>query len=149
MFYYFPSKELTGTNPLASFIRITSVNLKDANQSQYNAEAFSAKFSCVVSSYFSSPTKGSNSLSGMTGTFNSTIQSEISGSAPSVAGPTAAATTSGSGFTTTSAAAASTVKPNSAASSAAGSSSNSAGPMVVPRVLSATGVAAIVFAFCL
>ena len=33
--------------PLSSFIRITSVDLKDPNQTQFNAEAFSAKFTCV------------------------------------------------------------------------------------------------------
>ncbi|KAF8497448.1 hypothetical protein F5888DRAFT_1698042 [Russula emetica] len=125
-----------GPNYGSYFIRFTSVSLKDPNQTQFNAEAFSAKFS----------------LSGMTGTFNSTIQAEISGSTgPSVAASTAAAT-SGSGATKgpsgTSIAAASTVKPSAAASSAAGSSANNgAGHMVVPRVLGATGVAAIVFAF--
>ncbi|KAN0109075.1 hypothetical protein V8E52_009709 [Russula decolorans] len=127
-----------GPNYDSYFIRITSVNLKDANQTQFNAEAFSAKFT----------------LSGMTGTFNSTIQAVISGSTnPSGAASTAAAT-SGSGSNTnpsgSTAAAASTVKPNAAASSAAGSSkSNGAGHMVVPRVVGATGIAAIVFAFFL
>jgi len=127
-----------GPNYDSYFIRFTSVNLKDPNQTQFNAEAFSAKFT----------------LSGMTGTFNSTVQAVISGStSPSGAASTAAAT-SGSGATTkpsgTSAAAASTVKPDAAASSAAGSSKNNgAGNMVVPRVLGATGVAAIVFAFFL
>jgi hypothetical protein len=125
-----------GPNYDSYFIRITSVDLKDPNQTQFNAEAFSAKFT----------------LSGMTGTFNSTVQAVISGSAASGAASTAAAT-SGSGATThpsaSSAAAASTVKPNTAASSAAGSSKNGAGHIVVPRVLGATGVAAIVFAFFL
>jgi hypothetical protein len=140
-------------NPLASFIRITSVSLKDPNQTQFNAEAFSAKFTCVISSsYSSSPPKGLNSLSGMTGTFNSTVQAVISGSAASSGAASTPAATSGSGSTpsVSSIAAASTVKPNSAASSAAGSSKNNgAGHMVVPRVLGATGVAAIVFAFFL
>jgi len=124
-----------GPNYDSYFIRITSVDLKDPNQTQFNAEAFSAKFS----------------LSGMTGTFNSTIQAVISGAAASGAASTAPAA---SGSTThpsgTSASAASTVKPNTAASSAAGTSKNNgAGHMVVPRVLGATGVAAIVFAFFL
>jgi len=121
------------------FIRFTSNSLKDASQSQFPAEAFSAKFT----------------LTGMTGTFNSTVQAEISGSlTPSGAASTGAAT-SGSGATTqhassTSGAAASTVKATTSASSAAGSSKNNgAGHMVAPRVLCATGVAAIVFAFFL
>jgi len=129
-----------GPNSNAYFIRVTSVSLKDANNSQYNAEAFSSKFT----------------LTDMTGTFNSTMQAEISGSAAAPTGPpaagTAAAGASGSGSPSSSAAAAaSSVKPktSASASSAAGSSSNSAGPMVVPRVLGATGVAAIVFAFFL
>jgi hypothetical protein len=127
-----------GPNYDSYFIRFTSVSLKDPNNTQFNAEAFSAKFT----------------LTGMTGTFNSTIQAEISGSAaPSGAASTAAAT-SGSGASThpsgTSAAAASTVKPNAAASSVASSSKNNgAGHMVAPRVLGVTGVAAIVFAFFL
>jgi len=125
-----------GPNYNSYFIRITSVSLKDPNQTQFNAEAFSAKFT----------------LSGMTGTFNSTVQAVISGSAASSGAASTPAATSGSGSTpsVSSIAAASTVKPNSAASSAAGSSKNNgAGHMVVPRVLGATGVAAIVFAFFL
>jgi len=125
-----------GPDSNAYFIRFTSVNLKDANNSQYNAEAFSSKFS----------------LTGMKGTFNSTIQGVISGSG-SVAAPTAPPTASGSGsgLTSKSASAASTAKASAAASSASGSGSskNSAGAVVVPRVLGATGVAAIVFAFFL
>jgi len=123
-----------GANYNAYFIRFTSVNLKDPNQTAINAneEAFSAKFT----------------LTGMTGTFNSSIQAEISGSAASGAAPTASgkSATQPSG---TSAAAASTVKPSSAASSAAAKSSNDVGQMVVPHVLGATGVAAIVFSFFL
>jgi len=123
-----------GPNFDSYFIRITSVNLKDANQTQFNAEAFSAKFT----------------LSGMTGTFNSTIQAQISGAASSGAASTAAATSASTRPSGASASTASTTKPNAAASSAAGSSKNNgAGHMVVPRVLGATGVAAIVFAFFL
>jgi len=124
-----------GPNFDSYFIRFTSVSLKDPNQTAISApeEAFSAKFS----------------LTGMTGTFNSTIQAEISGSASSGAASTAAATAKSTPSGTT-ATAASTVKPNSAASSAAGSSkSNGAGHMVAPHVLGATGVAAIVFSFFL
>ncbi len=136
---------------LSSFIRFTSVNLKDANQSQFNVEAFSAKFTCVISSSYSScPPKSSNSLSGMTGTFNSTIQAQISGLTTASGAPSTAAATGSTRPSGTSAAAASTVKPSAAASSAAGSSKNNgAGHMVVPHVLGATGVAAIIFAFFL
>jgi len=127
-----------GENYDGYFIRFTSVSLKDPNMTSINAnvEAFSAKFT----------------LTGMTGKFNATIQAEISGSAnPSGAASTAAATTgSKTQPSGTSAAAASTVKPNSAASSAAGSTKNNgAGHMVVPHVLGAAGVAAIVFSFFL
>jgi hypothetical protein len=125
-----------GANFNAYFIRFTSVNLKDPNQTAINAneEAFSAKFT----------------LTGMTGTFNSSIQAEISGSAASGAAQTAGATGgSATQPSHTSAAAASTVKPSSAASSAAASSSNGVGQMVVPHVLGATAVAAIVFSFFL
>jgi len=125
-----------GPNYDSYFIRITSVSLKDPNQTQFNAEAFSAKFS----------------LSGMSGTFNSTVQAVVSGSAAASGAASTAAATSGSPTkpSSSSAAAASTVKPNAAASSAAGTSkNNAAGHMVVPRVLGATGIAAIVFAFFL
>ncbi|KAF8465838.1 hypothetical protein DFH94DRAFT_821408 [Russula ochroleuca] len=121
------------------FIRFTSLSLKDANQTQFNAEAFSAKFT----------------LSGMTGTFNSTVQAEISGSLTPTSGSPAAtgATGSGSGVAahaSSTSAPASTVKASAAASTtAANNSKNDAGHMVVPRVLGATGVAAIVFAFFL
>jgi len=119
------------------FIRITSVDLKDATQTQFNAEAFSAKFT----------------LSGMSGpAFNATIQAEISGAATGSGAASTAPAASGASThpSGTSASAASTVKPSPAAgSSAASSAKNGAGHMVVPRVLGATGVAAIVFAFFL
>jgi len=125
-----------GPNFDGYFIRFTSVNLKDANDSRFNAESFSAKFT----------------LTGMTGNFNTTIQAGINGSTTQSGAASTAAATSGSGSRPSgaSASAASTVKPNAAASSAAGSSKNNgAGHVLVPRVLGVTGVAAIVFAFFL
>jgi len=87
----------------------------------------------------------------MTGTFNSTLQAQISGLAnPSGAASTAAATSGSAKPSGTTAGTASTAKPNAAASSAAGSSkNNAAGSVIVPRALGATGVAAIIFAFFL
>lgn len=61
------------------FVRFTSINLKDATNSQYPAEAFSAKFT----------------MTGMTGTFNSTIQDEINGQSTAPIGATATSSASG------------------------------------------------------
>ncbi|KAL4253404.1 hypothetical protein ABKN59_003859 [Abortiporus biennis] len=63
-----------GPNGNFYFVRFESINLKDATTPQYPALAFSAKFA----------------LTGMTGTFNSTVQAQADGSS------SAAATTSAS-----------------------------------------------------
>jgi len=130
-----------GPNFSSYFIRFTSLSLKDSTNSQFPAEAFSAKFA----------------LSGMTGTFNATVQAQITGSSsPSSASaaPATAAVTSGSGLatqrvSTTSASSASTVKASTASTAGANSKNNGAGHMVVHHVLGAAGVATIVFAFFL
>lgn len=61
------------------FVRFTSINLKDATNSQFPAEAFSAKFS----------------MTGMTGTFNSTVQAEINGQSTAPIGATSTFSASG------------------------------------------------------
>ncbi|KAG1732133.1 hypothetical protein EDB19DRAFT_1640403 [Suillus lakei] len=61
------------------FVRFTSINLKDATNSQFPAEAFSAKFA----------------MTGMTGTFNSTVQAEINGQSTAPIGATATSSASG------------------------------------------------------
>ncbi|KAH9986280.1 hypothetical protein BJV77DRAFT_1071037 [Russula vinacea] len=130
----------SGPNYNSYFIKFVSLSLKDANQTQFNAEAFSAKFT----------------LTGMTGTFNATVQAEISGSlAPSsgaaAATPAATSAATHAAAAGTSAPAGSTVKASASASTSSSSNSknNGAGHMVVPRVLGATGVAAMVFVFFL
>lgn len=67
-----------GPNGNQYFIRFQSISLKDATQIQYPALAFSAKFT----------------MSGMTGTFNSTVQSEIDGQSTAPIGGTAVTPTS-------------------------------------------------------
>ncbi|KAG2347283.1 hypothetical protein BDR05DRAFT_958786 [Suillus weaverae] len=62
------------------FVRFTSINLKDATNSQFPAEAFSAKFT----------------MTGMTGTFNSTVQAEINGQSTAPIGATATSTSTSS-----------------------------------------------------
>jgi len=84
------------------FIRFTSLGLKDATNSQYPAEAFSAKFT----------------MTGMSGTFNSTVQAEIDGQSTAPIGPTSSS--SGTGAT------ASSVKTTATSSSHASSSSSTA-----------------------
>ncbi|KAH9990205.1 hypothetical protein BJV74DRAFT_878072 [Russula compacta] len=123
-----------GPNFNSYFIRFTSNSLPDASNAQFPAEAFSAKFA----------------LTGMTGNFNASVQAEISGSGTSSSGAssTAAASSSAAGSTApTTSAAASTVKASAAATGS--SSSNGGDHMVVPRILGATGVAAITLAFFL
>ena len=89
---------MTSTDPEAlSFIRFQSISLKDPKQVMYPAEAFSSKFTYVyllplcVSLLKVYP----YSLAGMTGTFNSTVQSQIDGQTTAPIGGTAtpAATT--------------------------------------------------------
>jgi len=129
-----------GPNFDSYFIRFTSNSFQDPTQPQFMAEAFSAKFT----------------LTGMTGTFNATVQAQISGAATaSGAASTAAASGSASAASATRATSTgstpSTAKASTAASSAATakSSSSGAGHITVPRVLTATGIAAISFVFFL
>ncbi|KAG2121257.1 hypothetical protein DEU56DRAFT_834567 [Suillus clintonianus] len=68
-----------GPNSNEYFVRFTSLNLKDATNSQFPAEAFSAKFT----------------MTSMTGTFNSTVQAEINGQSTAPIGATATSSASG------------------------------------------------------
>jgi len=70
-----------GSNGADYFIRFDSLALKDATNSQFPAQAFSAKFT----------------LTGMTGTFSPEVQSQIDGqsTAPLAGATTAAQTTAG------------------------------------------------------
>jgi len=123
-----------GPDSAVYFIRFTSNSFQDPNQPQFMAEAFSAKFA----------------LTGMTGTFNATIQAQISG-AP--AASSAASTAAASGGSTTRATSTGSTAPSSAkastTASGAASANNGAGHITVPRVLTATGIVAITFAFFL
>jgi len=67
-----------GPNGNEYFIRFQSIGLKDSTNPLYPALAFSAKFS----------------LSGMTGTFNATVQSQIDGQSTAPIGGTAASSAS-------------------------------------------------------
>jgi len=62
-----------GPNGNQYFVRFQSLSLKDATQPQYPALAFSARFT----------------MSGMTGTFNSTVQAQINGQSTAPIGGTA------------------------------------------------------------
>jgi len=121
------------------FIRFQSNGLKDPSNPANPYQAFSARFT----------------LSGMTGKFSDTVKAEISG-VSAVSG----ATSTGSGSVThatastarasvTSGSPASTVKASGSAAASSTTKKNGAGHMVVPRVLGATGVAAVAFAFFL
>lgn len=101
-----------GSNGNEYFIRFQSISLKDSTQPQYPALAFSAKFS----------------LSGMTGTFNSTVQSQIDGQSTAPIGGTAAPSASSAPAATASsapAAAAPSVTTTTKGSSASTSTSRS------------------------
>ncbi|KAI0299344.1 hypothetical protein B0F90DRAFT_1727968 [Multifurca ochricompacta] len=128
-----------GPNFNSYFIRFTSNSLKDASQPQFNAEAFSAKFT----------------LTGMTGTFNATVQAQINGSSvPATGASSTPAASSASASTAsvskTSSNQASSVKSSSTASSSATKApSNGVGRIVAPSIFGATGIAAIAIAFFL
>lgn len=123
------------------FIRFQSVGLKDPSNAANPYQAFSAKFT----------------LTGMTGHFTDTENAQISGASVAVGASSTpgSATTSGSTVhaSATSGSTASTAKAagSAAASSTTGSNTkkNGAGHIVAPRVLGATGVAAVAFAFFL
>ncbi|KAH9169543.1 hypothetical protein EDB89DRAFT_2098815 [Lactarius sanguifluus] len=78
------------------FIRFTSNNLPDPTQTQFKAQAFSAKFT----------------LTGMTGTFNASVQAQISG-------------TTAPGGSSTPSSGSSTTSPSATTSKPSGSSSKS------------------------
>jgi hypothetical protein len=134
-----------GPDSSVYFIRFTSNNFSDPKQPQFKIEAFSAKFT----------------LTGMTGTFSPTIQAQINGSttasgaastAPASAAAPSAAAPGGSTTRAASPVSASTAPSAAQASSSpssAASTKNGAGHITVPRVLTATGIAAITFIFCL
>jgi hypothetical protein len=120
-----------GPNFNSYFIRFTSNNLSDPTQAQFKAEAFSAKFA----------------LTGMTGTFNATVQAEINGT---VSSTTAAATTpTANTIATPATVAKATTTATNGSSTANSKTSSGAGHIAVPGILTATGVAAITFAFFL
>ncbi|KZT28223.1 hypothetical protein NEOLEDRAFT_1129554 [Neolentinus lepideus HHB14362 ss-1] len=123
-----------GPNGADYFIRFESLSLKDATNPQYPALAFSAKFA----------------LSGMSGTFNSTVQAEIAGSSTApLATPSATAATSSVAKTS---AVSSTSKASASATSTAKSASASSGAsqQIASTGLAAiAGVAAAVFGFTL
>ncbi|KAI5984341.1 hypothetical protein EDD15DRAFT_2201372 [Pisolithus albus] len=113
------------------FIRVQSLNLKDASQPQYPALAFSAKFS----------------LTGMSGTFNSSLQAEIDGqSTAPIGGSTSssgAATPAAHAVTTTTVAAATTAKSTAASTATGTSKSNGAGRHGVTGLAGLVGAAAV------
>lgn len=111
------------------FIRVESLNLKDASNSQYPALAFSAKFT----------------LAGMSGTFNSSLQAEIDGqSTAPIGGPTSSAG-SATAATTAKATTVAAVTTGSAAASTATSTSksNGAGKHGVTSLAGFVGAAAV------
>ncbi|KAG2076244.1 hypothetical protein BDR04DRAFT_1090175 [Suillus decipiens] len=116
-----------GPNSNEYFVRFTSLNLKDATNSQFPAEAFSAKFT----------------LTGMTGTFNSTIQAEINGQSTAPIGATATSSASKTMMTisTTSAASISSSK-TSPSTSATATKTGAAGKVGVTGITCFVGAAA-------
>jgi len=109
-----------GPNSDEYFVRFQSLALMSASQSQYPAQAFSAKFT----------------MDNMTGTFNSTVQAQIDGqsTAPIGGSTSAAATTSSSGASATSA-----KTTSSGSATKTSSSSGSAAKTSTGTAASATG----------
>lgn len=122
-----------GPNGNEYFVRFTSLNLKDATNTQYPAEAFSAKFT----------------MAGMTGTFNSTVQAEINGQSTAPIGSTA--TSSGSATmktvatTSTASVSASGTKTTSTSSTASATHTGAAGKVGVTGITCLVGAAASLF----
>ncbi|KAG1814174.1 hypothetical protein EV424DRAFT_1414307 [Suillus variegatus] len=113
------------------FVRFTSINLKDATNSQFPAEAFSAKFT----------------MTGMTGTFNATVQAEINGQSTAPIGATATATgtssASGSMKTiSTSSVASTSGSQSSTSTSATATKTGAAGKVGITGVTCFVGAAA-------
>jgi len=122
-----------GPNGADYFIRFESLSLKDATSPQYPALAFSAKFA----------------LTGMSGTFNSSVQAEINGqSTAPLAGQTTAATSGSSATKSSTPLTTSKAGSSTSAASAAKSttSSNAASQQVaVTGMAGLAAVAAAVF----
>ncbi|KAI6035769.1 hypothetical protein EDC04DRAFT_2703836 [Pisolithus marmoratus] len=119
-----------GPNSNEYFIRVESLGLKDALQPQYPALAFSAKFT----------------LTGMSGTFNSTLQAEIDGqSTAPIGGKTtsAASATAGAAAKTTTGTAATTTKSAATGTATSTSSSNGADKHGVTGLARLVGAAAV------
>jgi len=120
------------------FVRFQSLGLKDATNPQYPALAFSAKFT----------------MSGMSGQFNATVQSEIDGQSTAPIGGTAitsAAAATVAVTTVTKSSSSSSSAATSKASTAAGASgSNGAGKLAGAGVAAFAGVAVAVLSgvFC-
>jgi len=110
------------------FVRFTSINLKDATNSQFPAEAFSAKFA----------------MTGMTGTFNSTVQAEINGQSTAPIGATATSSASGTMKTvsTTSGSASGSKTTTSTAATTTATKTGAAGKVGVTGITCFVGAAA-------
>ncbi|THH18887.1 hypothetical protein EW146_g2179 [Bondarzewia mesenterica] len=126
-----------GPNSGDYFIRFASLNLKDSTNSQFPAEAFSSKFT----------------LTGMTGTFNATVQSQINAAASAASGSsssTASASATTSAATSASHSSSATSKTASVSASASSTAkaqtanTSGAGRAVVSGTLGLAVVAAAV-----
>jgi hypothetical protein len=120
---YLPNAAV-GPNGSDYFIKFTSLNYKDPATPTIPYTSYSAKFT----------------LNGMTGTFNSTVQAQISGAAassPAATTPVAAATTTGAAAAKTTAAAGSSAAKASASASAS-AAANGAFSATAPGVVSST-----------
>lgn len=116
-----------GPNSNEYFVRFTSLNLKDATNSQFPAEAFSAKFT----------------LTGMTGTFNSTLQAEIDGQSTAPIGATATSSAPGTMMTISMTSATSTSgSKTSPSTSATAAKTGAAGKVGVTGITCLVGAAA-------
>ncbi|KAG1761121.1 hypothetical protein EDD22DRAFT_898151 [Suillus occidentalis] len=117
-----------GPNSNEYFVRFTSINLKDATNSQFPAEAFSAKFA----------------MTGMTGTFNSTVQAEINGQSTAPIGATSTSSASGAMKTvsTTSATASASGSKTSTSTAASATKTGAAGKVGVTGLTCLIGAAA-------
>ncbi|KAH0831284.1 hypothetical protein J3R83DRAFT_13919 [Lanmaoa asiatica] len=128
-----------GPNSGEYFLRVTSQSFKNPSSPQYFEEAFSAKFTCAINITFSLVDPlilcllSKNSLAGMSGTFNSSVQAEINGQSTAPIGVPSAAAAGSAAPAASVTGAGTTIAPASASPSATTSSTsaNSAGKPVI------------------
>lgn len=128
-----------------SFIRFQSLSLMGPNNSIYPALAFSAKFTYVPAFFPLTQHRlilfAPDRMSGMSGTFNATVQQQIDGQSTAPIGGTAAAASSTPGASASTAPTAPSTTSSSVSVQGAAAKTSSGGATSTPNANSARGLA--------